>query len=256
MSDDSPCLAVTQCCAPTVALVEALREPRRCPVCQRHHAADLDVTLVRQRPPVPRRPGLDLRDGDVPAPSRPREAAPTEGRGHDQVRALLCELRPDRGGPFGWGVAAQPPELDEPTLGALANRIRVQCTEEVPSILPGAFASAAQTVRGAMIARLLELTVDRLTDEAARAQGDAVLSARASLRGARALVWLQRRGTLAWGLDVLHHQLAHALSDEARRARWRSAGAGAARGAVVWGASCVDQAISVWQMLTPSLERV
>lgn len=225
---------------------------------------DLHLPRVSPSPPVVMAiPGRTVHEPRVSARRFERQHEDTATTG---VRRLLCELRPDASGPFGWGPEASPPDRDEDPLGALALRIRVQCSVIVPAILPTAFASAAGTTRGVLIARLLEREASRLEDlltmspEAyARATGKEVetrapLAVR--LRGVRSCAWLQRRGSLRSGAEVLYAALATALAEPSQRARWESASAGAWRGAVVWGAARCDEAVRVWDALADERGRL
>jgi hypothetical protein len=127
-----------------------------------------------------------------------------------RVRALLYALRPDpRGTPLGWGPYERPPppppekhDDGRPVLGALAARIRVQTSPEVPSILPCAFASRAGVTPGTLAAARIDALA--LDDEPLRA----------------ALFWLQRHGTLAAGLGALYESAAQALADDETREGW------------------------------------
>lgn len=120
-----------------------------------------------------------------------------------RVRALLYALRPDpRGAPLGWGPHEKPPATEEPRMGALAARIRVQTSPEVPAILPGAFASRAGVTAGTRaVARIAALA--QVDPEAGQALG-----------------WLQRHGTLADGLGALYESAALALADAETREGW------------------------------------
>lgn len=136
-------------------------------------------------------PGGGVRGGVVDSPELVR------------VRALLYALRPDpKGTPLGWGPYERPPATEEPRLGALAARIRVQTSPEVPSILPGAFASRAGVTPGTLAAARIDALA--LDDEPLRA----------------ALFWLQRHGTLAAGLGALYESAALALADAETRDGW------------------------------------
>lgn len=208
-------------------------------------------------------PRLEVRDVSGRTVRDPQVSRRRFERQHDEesvtgLRRLLCELRPDAGGPFGWGPEAAPPKRDEDPLGALANRIRVQSSTIVPAILPTAFASEASTTRGALVARLLDREVSRLTDlltmsadalARSGATGEARPTLSARLRGTRALVWLQRNGTLRSGAEVLYSQLAEALAEPSRRERWATSGVGAWRGSVAWGAARCIEAAGVWEAL-------
>lgn len=162
------------------------------------------------------------------------------------VRRLLCELRPDRDGPFGWGPDAAPPDGTEPTLGALAARIRVQSSVVVPAILPTAFESAARPTRGAAIARLLAEEVERAAQASLMAAPECE-GVRAFERGLRACAWLQRHGTLQRGAEAMYVALAMALAEPSRRQRWANGTAGAWRGAVVWGSARCIEAVAAWE---------
>lgn len=120
-----------------------------------------------------------------------------------RVRALLYALRPDpRGTPLGWGPYERAPVTEEPRLGALAARIRVQTSTPVPTILPGAFASRAGVTAGTRAA-----------------EGIALLGRRDPEAG-EALLWLQRHGTLVAGLAGLYATAALALADAETREGW------------------------------------
>jgi len=120
-----------------------------------------------------------------------------------RIRALLYALRPDpRGTPLGWGPYERAPVTEEPRLGALAARIRVQTSTPVPSILPGAFASRAGVTAGVLAA----YRIDALTWRDPEA--------------AEALLWLQRHGTLVAGLAGLYASAALALADAETHERW------------------------------------
>lgn len=80
-------------------------------------------------------------------------------------------------------------------------------------------------------------------------EGAELAAARVALRGVTALSWLQRHGTLRWGPDVVYRELAFALGREEQVKRWKSDAAGAARGAVVWGAARVDEAVTTWEAM-------
>lgn len=180
-------------------------------------------------------------EGADGAPSVPRRAEACRGRGGVvespelvRVRGLLCALRPDpKGTPLGWGPYERPPVAEEPHLGALAARIRVQTSPAVPSILPGAFASRAGVTAGVLAAgRVKEVT---LHDPAAR----------------ETLFWLQRHGTLETGIAGLYLAAAHALAVAAEQRRWASHKALRLRqeAARVAGRRRVLRAADVWEGL-------
>lgn len=242
-------------CAVAVRLAASSGDAVICACGVVHLAPGANDVRVAPRLEVRDVPGRTVRDPQV---SRRRFE-----RQHDEdaitgLRRLLCELRPDRGGPFGWGPDAAPPKRDEDPLSALAHRIRVQSSAIVPAILPTAFASAAGITRGVLVAQMLDREVSRLTDlltmsddalvrSGATSEARPTLSAR--LRGTRALVCLQRNGTLKSGAEVLYAQLAEALAEPSRRERWAASGAGAWRGSVVWGAARCIEAAGVWEAL-------
>lgn len=254
---DVPCDGCAIACAQAAATGDTVI----CTCGSLHLAPGLDDLRLPRATPSPSVvrtiPGRTEREPRVSARrfERQHEDATTTG-----VRRLLCELRPDASGPFGWGPEASPPDRDEDPLGAMAKRIRVQCSVIVPAIIPTAFASAAGTTRGVLIARLLEREASRLedlltmsADAYARATGRTVetrapLAVR--LRGVRSLAWLQRNGSLRSGADALYAALAMSIAEKAHRARWESASAGAWRGAVVWGAARCDEAAQVWDALS------
>jgi len=184
------------------------------------------------------------------APRRPREARSSEPEGVTRLRRLLCALRPDKRGPFGWAWDGDRPSDERPS----ATPERVQSTAEVPAIPADAFATAAQPTAGAALAVRLDREAGRLTYALTRLEGAELAAARVALRGVTALSWLQRHGTLRWGPDAAYRELAFALGREEQVARWKSDAAGAARGAVVWGAARVDEAVATWE--TMESERV
>jgi len=120
----------------------------------------------------------------------------------------------------------------------------VQSTAEVPAIPADAFATAAQPTAGAALAVRLDREAGRLIHALTRIEGAELAAARVALRGVTALSWLQRNGTLRWGPDAVYRELAFSLGREEQVARWKSEGA--ARGAVVWGAARVDEAVATW----------
>lgn len=192
-------------------------------------------------------PGRTVREPTPPGTRPLPRATPSEAV--STVERLLCELRPDRAGPFGWGPSAEAPAADERALGALALRLRVQTSPEVPAILPSAFASAARPTRGTQIAVALLRREDLLRRLHEVAQGDDVTRLSAQVRAVRALGWLQRHGTLARGAAALHTALAFALARPSQVERWRSGGTGASRGAVAWGADRVAEAVAEWAVV-------
>lgn len=169
------------------------------------------------RQPLPLAP--DARVSVAHAP-RPSSAPPVARLTHVEdaetadVRRLLCELRPDKGGPLGWGPSAEAP------VGVGSNwtpALRVQTSVEVPAILPGAFASRATE------------------SQAPRLDPDTTLG------------WLQRHGTLAAGLRPLYATCAEARASAEVRAKW--AGMAARErlaAAVVHGRKLVREAMAAW----------
>lgn len=180
----------------------------------------------RQRPPVA--PDARVSVAHDPAPS---SAPPVARLTHVEdaetadVRRLLCELRPDKGGPLGWGPEAEAP------AGVGSNwtpALRVQTSVEVPAILPGAFASTAPASR----APDLDHGFPGMPDDV-----------RAVLR------WCQRSGTLAQGLRALYQALALAatVSTAEQRDAWKAMPEGVRVGArVVYGRKRALAAMAVW----------
>lgn len=243
-------------CAVAVRLATSSGDAVVCVCGVVHLAPGVDDVRVAPRLEVLEVPGRTVRDPLVSARRFERHHDAEAATG---LRRLLCELRPDRGGPFGWSPDADPPKRDEDPLGALANRIRVQSSAIVPAILPTAFARAACITRGVLVAQMLDREARRLEDlltmsddALARAgvTGEARPTLAARLRGVRALAWLQRCGTLKSGAKVLYSQLAEALAEPSRRERWAASSAGAWRGSVVWGAARCAEAAGVWEALS------
>lgn len=189
----------------------------------------------RHRPPLP----PDARVSVAHAP-RPSSAPPVARLTHVEdaetadVRRLLCELRPDKGGPLGWGPSAEAP------VGVGSNwtpALRVQTSVEVPAILPGAFAATVPASR----APDLDHGFPGMDDDA-----------RAVLR------WCQRSGTLAQGLRALYQALALAatVSTQAQRDAWKAMPEGVRVGArVVYGRKRTLAAMAVW-WATPAVTAV
>lgn len=177
------------CCDPTIALVQARRQDATCPACGESYLADLSATVPR--PAAPRTDArVQVADEAVLRPSQVPPVARlthTEDAVLVRVRRLLCELRPDRGGPLGWAADGAPPAAGG---SAWTPTLRVQTSVEVPAILPGAFASQAR-----------ESTAPRLDP-------------------ATTLGWLQRHGTLKKGLRPLYEACALALVTPEVQAKW------------------------------------
>lgn len=209
-------------------------------VCGRRYSpARAPHAAPRREPPrlvyvAPEEPGS--------APRRPREARSSEPEGVTRLRRLLCALRPDRRGPFGWAWDGDRPSDERPS----ATPERVQSTAEVPAIPVDAFATAAAPTAGAAIAVRIDREAGRLIHALTHLKGAELAAARVALRGVTALSWLQRNGTLRWGPDAVYREMAFSLGREEQVARWKSDAAGAARGAVVWGAARVDEAVTTW----------
>lgn len=184
------------------------------------------VYAPRQRLPLP----PDARVSVAHSPS-PSSAPPVARLTHVEdaetadVRRLLCELRPDRGGPLGWGPDAEAP------VGVGSSwtpALRVQTSAEVPAILPGAFAATAPASR----APDLDHGYPDMTDDV-----------RAVLR------WCQRSGTLAQGLRALYQALALAatVSTPEQRDAWKAMPEGVRVGArVVYGRKRALAAMAAW----------
>lgn len=149
-----------------------------------------------------------------------------------RVRRLLCELRPERSGPLGWGPYDGPPSPADITddgrsiPGPLAARIRVQCSRD-PSPIPREYgASAATLSAGCQVAA----RIDMIEDQAA----------------AQTLWWLQRHGSLSRGLGELYRAVGQALATTEQRARWKASRAAALDGPRVVGHRRVSEAMRVW----------
>lgn len=233
--------SIPYCCESTIAWVQRQRQPLRCPVCREsHYPSD---TSEPERPALlPAAPTVQ-----VMAPSRPCGAQPdarvhvadearlspsqvppvarlthTEDDELVRVRRLLCELRPDRGGPLGWGPDGAPPAAGG---SAWTPVLRVQTSVEVPAILPGAFASQAR-----------ESTAPRLDPSSV-------------------LGWLQRHGTLSAGLRALYADCAEAMAPAEVRVKWKALAPRDVLGAaVVYGRKLVLKAMAEWWRETPPVD--
>ncbi len=149
-----------------------------------------------------------------------------------RVRRLLCELRPDKGGPLGWAADGQAPAA----LGSnWTPALRVQTSVEVPAILPGAFATAAPASR----APDLDRGFPGMPEDV-----------RATLR------WCQRTGTLAKGLRAFYADAAQALAPPETRAAWKALPAALQVAAVPgYGRRRVAAAMAAWWSDAPDVER-
>ena len=204
------------CCDPTIALVQARRQDATCPACGESYLADLSATVPR--PAAPRTDArVQVADEAVLRPSQVPPVARLTHTEDDElvrVRRLLCELRPDRGGPLGWAADGAPPAAGG---SAWTPTLRVQTSVEVPAILPGAFASQAR-----------ESTAPRLDPSSV-------------------LGWLQRHGTLSAGLRALYADCAEAMAPVEVRAKWKALAPRDVLGAaVVYGRKRVLAAMAEW----------
>ena len=149
-----------------------------------------------------------------------------------RVRRLLCELRPDKGGPLGWAADGQAPAA----LGSnWTPALRVQTSVEVPAILPGAFATAAPASR----APDLDRGFPGMPEDV-----------RATLR------WCQRTGTIARGLRAFYADAAQALAPTETRAAWKALPAALQVAAVPgYGRKRVAEAMAAWWADAPEVER-
>ena len=233
---------IPACCDATVALVARLATASACPECGERYLPD-DATRVATDPDVlalapdapqepPQRPSLapDARVSVSRAPT-PSSAPPVARLTHVEdaevveVREVLCELRPDRGGPLGWAPDGSAPL---PAGSSWTPALRGG-SSEVPAILPGAFAPTVAASRAPDL------------DHGYPALGD---EARATLR------WMQRAGTLKQGLRALYQAcaLSSTISTEEQRDAWKAMAEGvrvAAR--VVFGRRRVRAAIGAWR---------
>jgi hypothetical protein len=212
------------CCDPTIALVQARRQDATCPACGESYLADLSARVPR---PVTPHADARVQVADE-AVLRPSQVPPVARLTHTEddelvrVRRLLCELRPDRGGPLGWAADGAPPAAGG---SAWTPVLRVQTSVEVPAILPGAFASQAQESR------------------APRLDPSSVLG------------WLQRHGTLSAGLRALYADCAEAMAPVEVRAKWKTLAPRDVLGAaVVYGRKRVLAAMAEWWRESPPVD--
>lgn len=140
------------------------------------------------------------------------------------LRQLLTELRPDRGGPFGWPCDGRAPADDAPSPPP----VRVQSSAEVPAILPGVFAAYARLSQGVAAAHRIERI--RYADQ----------------RAGETLCLLQRRGTIVDGAPVLLRWLAAEQSTSAEVARWGRTAEQRRDGARAAGRRLVLRAAACW----------
>lgn len=154
-----------------------------------------------------------------------------------RVRGLLCELRPDPGGPLGWGpydeAPPPPPEVTDEGRsipGPLASRVRVQTSPDPSPIPKDAFGGRAPLSGGRKVAeRIHELGRLGLVNDAVHT-----------------LNWLQRHGTLARGLGELYRAVGQALATAEQRERWGVSKAAALDGPRLVGRRRVSEAMRVW----------
>lgn len=216
------CPGVSACCLTTIALVQALRVPRRCPVCLEEYVPG-PVRLLGGH--VAQRPGLDLREGEVPEPTGRHQRLDVRGTDDSAevraVRRLLCELRPRGAGPD-----------DDPEAVA-------QVKPSAPMRDQGGLGGHGGVPKGAFGR---QLGADEL-DVPARITRVSTTNARAAL----SLSHLRQKGTLRLGFGALCVGVAHAVAEGWRRAKWD---ADLKRGwdrARVWGAARVSEAIEAWE---------
>ena len=217
----------TACCDPIIALVQARRQDATCPACGESYLADLSATVPR--PAAPRTDArVQVADEAVLRPSQVPPVARlthTEDAELVRVRQLLCELRPDRGGPLGWAADGAPPAAGG---SAWTPVLRVQTSVEVPAILPGAFASVAPV----SAAPDLDRGYPGMPDDI-----------RATLR------WCQRSGTLMEGLRAFYTAcaLSREVSTQEQRDAWTAMPEGVRPAArVVYGRKRVTGAMAAW----------
>ena len=165
-------------------------------------------------------------DPDAPMERRPPSAlVPVASLDPDaRLRALLRELRPDRGGPLGWapdGEAPLPPDVVRGADGKLREVVgplvrvamRVDGSAEVPAILPGAFRESGGVIRP----KTLPAPIHRFT------AGELVkrcIEAMACREARWTLLWLQEHGTLQKGRAALYEALADARAGAKLTAKW------------------------------------
>lgn len=217
----------TACCDPIIALVQARRQDATCPACGESYLADMSATVPR---PATQRTDARVQVADE-AVLRPSQVPPVARLTHTEddelvrVRRLLCELRPDRGGPLGWAADGAPPAAGG---SAWTPVLRVQTSVEVPAILPGAFASVAPV----SAAPDLDRGFPGMPDDV-----------RATLR------WCQRSGTLMEGLRAFYTAcaLSREVSTQEQRDAWTAMPEGVRPAArVVYGRKRVTAALAWW----------
>ena len=142
-----------------------------------------------------------------------------------RVRRLLCELRPDAGGPLGWGPCDEVPR-DAPVRALPPVRV------------DGGGGKGGDVPAGAFLRRV---GASQGTEAWERVQR---LRATAPEAG-EALAYLQTRGTLARGLVALLGDLGAAVATDAERRRWTTPRA-AVEGPRVVGRARVVLACAVW----------
>ena len=194
-------------CTDVVAAILDERADATCPGCGQEYRWRGSVPDARVRVATAER----LRPSTVPPVARLTHVEDGE---LVRVRRLLCELRPDKGGPLGWAADGQAPVA----MGSnWTPALRVQTSVEVPAILPGAFASRA------------------VESKAPRLDPSSVLG------------WLQRAGTLAAGLRALYAACADACATAETRAAWKALGARERlAAAVIAGRKLVMGAMATW----------
>lgn len=217
----------TACCDPTIALVQARRQDATCPACGESYLADLSATVPR--PAAPRTDArVQVADEAVLRPSQVPPVARLTHTEDDElvrVRRLLCELRPDRGGPLGWAADGAPPAAGG---SAWTPMLRVQTSVEVPAILPGAFQSTSPVSAAPDLDRGFPGMPDDI---------------RATLR------WCQRSGTLMEGLRAFYAAcaLSREVSTQEQRDAWTAMPEGVRPAArVVYGRKRVTGAMAAW----------
>ena len=212
-------------CTDVVAAILDERADATCPDCGAAYRWRGSVPDARVRVATAER----LRPSTVPPVARLTHVEDGE---LVRVRRLLCELRPDKGGPLGWAADGAAPAAGGSNW---TPALRVQTSVEVPAILPGAFATAAPASR----APDLDRGFPGMPEDV-----------RATLR------WCQRTGTIARGLRAFYADAAQALAPTETRAAWKALPAALQVAAVPgYGRKRVTEAMAAWWSDVPEAER-
>lgn len=157
----------------------------------------------------------------------PRATTPEVRQAEDpeevRVRRLLCELRPDRTGPLGWGPYDTPPreEAQRPLPP-----VRVQCGVSIPT--PGLSSGFSRSEPCAAV-------TDRLVSLGFWDRSSAEI-----------LQWLRVNGSLSRGLVALYRAVGEAFPPSPPPESWRGSPAARREGVTGYGRRGVARAAAVW----------